>query len=78
MIKQQNQTLTFKILVILASTLLLGLFLVGIIQTFAHKSYVAKNKKLEEQNQIIQSEIDQRQEDENFINNPNGEDIVKH
>lgn len=78
MIKQQNQNLAYKILVILASALLLVLFLVGIIQTFVHKNALATNKKLEEQNQLVQSEIDQRTKDENFINNPDGEEIVKH
>ncbi len=78
MMKQQNQTIQYKILVILASALLLGLFLMGIIQTFSHKALLEKNKQLEKQNDLVQSEIDQRQEDEDFINDPNGEGIIQH
>lgn len=72
----KNQTTTFKILIILASALLLGLFLLGIIQTFTHKSLQAKTKEIEGKNNAVQTEIDQRQKDEAFINDPNAEIII--
>lgn len=78
MTKQQNQTMPYKILIIFASALLLGLFLVGIIQTFFHKSLLAKNKHLENQNESVQTEIDRRQQDQDFINDPDGSEIVEH
>jgi Tfp pilus assembly protein PilN len=73
-----QQTKLFKLLVLFASLLLVILFLVGIILTFAHKSLLKKQEALNNQNSQVEQDIDDLEKDDDFLVNEDGEVIIKH
>jgi cell division protein FtsB len=56
---EKTQQILIKIVFALATTILLALLCTGIIQTFSHKSLLAKNAQLNSQNQQILQDIEQ-------------------
>jgi cell division protein FtsB len=56
---EKTQQILIKIVFALATAILLALLCTGIIQTFSHKSLLAKNAQLNSQNQQILQDIEQ-------------------
>lgn len=75
---QNNQTKLFKILIIFASVLVAGLFIVGIVQTFVHKNLLKKQSQLDSQETQLDSELEEREKDLDFLDIEEGEVIIKH
>lgn len=72
------QTKLFKMLVLFASLLLVVLFFVGLILTFAHKGLLKKQQQLNTKNSEIEQSIDDFEKDNEFLNTEDGEVIIKH
>ncbi len=75
-----NQNKLFKILITLASLLLVLLFVIGLILTFSHKSLLRQQSHLQNKNNQIEDDISELEKDNEFLsyNEDDGEIIIKH